>query len=97
MVSPKRQQLSRYGLNVTDVLSVVDNGLGGASAGQIIRGNERYDIYVRLANNSRYAGVYSFVTPVNSLGAWVTLGEVAHVAIESDHRKSVVMTYSVAL
>ena len=42
VVSPKRQQLSRYGLNVSDVLDVVDNGLGGASAGQIIHGNERY-------------------------------------------------------
>jgi cobalt-zinc-cadmium resistance protein CzcA len=84
VVSPKRQQLSRYGLNVSDVLSVVDNGLGGASAGQIIRGNERYDIYVRLAKQFRDTpeSIRSLrlLTPS---GAWVTVGEVAHVAIES--------------
>ncbi|WP_258240357.1 efflux RND transporter permease subunit [Pseudidiomarina homiensis] len=84
VVSPKRQQLSRYGLNVADVLRVVDNGLGGASAGQIIRGNERYDIYVRLAEAFRDTpeSIRSLrlLTPS---GAWVTLGEVANVAIES--------------
>lgn len=84
VVSPKRQQLSRYGLDVADVLRVVDNGLGGASAGQIIRGNERYDIYVRLAEAFRDTpeSIRSLrlLTPS---GAWVTLGEVANVAIES--------------
>ena len=84
VVSPKRRQLSRYGLNVTDVLSVVDNGLGGASAGQIIRGNERYDIYVRLAESFRDTpeSIRSLRLQAPS-GAWVTLGEVANVSIES--------------
>ncbi|RDK82500.1 UNVERIFIED_ORG: cobalt-zinc-cadmium resistance protein CzcA [Idiomarina abyssalis] len=84
VVSPKRRQLSRYGLNVTDVLSVVDNGLGGAIAGQIIRGNERYDIYVRLAESFRDTpeSIRSLRLQAPS-GAWVTLGEVANVSIES--------------
>lgn len=84
VISPKRQQLSRYGLSVSDVLSVVDNGLGGASAGQIIRGNERYDIYVRLAKEFRNTpeSIRSLRLLAPS-GAWVTLGEVAKVAIES--------------
>ncbi|NWO01415.1 MAG: efflux RND transporter permease subunit [Idiomarinaceae bacterium] len=84
VVSPKRRQLSRYGLNVSDVLSVVDNGLGGASAGQIIRGNERYDIYVRLAESFRDTpeSIRSLRLQAPS-GAWVTMGEVANVSIES--------------
>ena len=84
VVSPKRRQLSRYGLNVTDVLSVVDNGLGGASAGQIIRGNVRCDIYVRLAESFRDTpeSIRSLRLQAPS-GAWVTLGEVANVSIES--------------
>ena len=84
VVSPKRQQLSRYGLNVSDVLDVVNNGLGGASAGQIIHGNERYDIYVRLAKQFREtAEAIRSLRLLTPSGAWVTLGEVAHVAIES--------------
>lgn len=53
VVQPDRQALSRYGLAVSDVMSVVRDGLGGAAAGQIINGNERYDIYVRLAKRFR--------------------------------------------
>ncbi|HBQ01435.1 MAG TPA: CusA/CzcA family heavy metal efflux RND transporter, partial [Gammaproteobacteria bacterium] len=49
VVKPNRRALSRYGLAVGDVMELVREGLGGASAGQIINGNERYDIYVRLA------------------------------------------------
>ncbi|WP_417356668.1 efflux RND transporter permease subunit [Gallaecimonas pentaromativorans] len=53
VVSPKRDALSRYGLSVGDLMRLVSQGLGGASAGQIINGNERYDIYVRLDNAFR--------------------------------------------
>ena len=49
VLKPDRRQLSRYGLAVGDVMAVVRDGLGGVKAGQIINGNERYDIYVRLA------------------------------------------------
>jgi cobalt-zinc-cadmium resistance protein CzcA len=48
VVRPDRRQLSRYGLAVSDVMALVRDGLGGREAGQIINGNERYDIYVRL-------------------------------------------------
>ena len=51
VIKPKRQQLSRFGLSVGDVMAVVRDGIGGVTAGQIINGNERYDIYVRFAEN----------------------------------------------
>lgn len=84
VIKPKRLQLSRYGLSVDDVMSVVRDGLGGRAAGQIINGNERYDIYVRLAkqfrNNREAIADLRLQSPS---GAWVRLGDVADVSIES--------------
>lgn len=84
VVKPKREALMRYGISVNQVMSLVSNGIGGESAGQIINGNERYDIYVRLAKPYRDS--------VNSIrhlilrspnGAWVKLQDVANVDVES--------------
>lgn len=83
VVRPKRDQLARYGISVDEVMSLVSQGVGGASAGQVIDGNARYDINVRLAERYRNAPdaledlLLSGVT-----GATVRLGEVAEVAIE---------------
>ncbi|MEE3026774.1 MAG: CusA/CzcA family heavy metal efflux RND transporter [Pseudomonadota bacterium] len=83
-VKPNRRALSRYGLDVADVMEVVRNGLGGASAGQIINGNERYDIYVRL--DERFRQDRETIADLRlqaPSGAWVRLGDVASVNIAS--------------
>ena len=49
----KRELLARYGISVDQVMSLVSQGIGGASAGQVIDGNARYDINVRLAAEFR--------------------------------------------
>jgi len=84
VVRPNRQQLSRYGLAVGDVMEVVRDGLGGRAAGQIINGNERYDIYVRLAKNFREdQRAIADLRLQSPTGAWVRLGDVARITIES--------------
>tara|TARA_R110000782_G_scaffold86186_1_gene167263 strand:- start:1091 stop:4288 length:3198 start_codon:yes stop_codon:yes gene_type:complete len=84
VVKPDRLALSRYGLSVADVMNVVRDGLGGAAAGQIIDGNERYDIYVRLAKNFRNdRESISDLRLQAPSGAWVRLGDVADVSIQS--------------
>jgi len=84
VVKPNRRQLSRYGLAVADVMTLVRDGLGGASAGQIINGNERYDIYVRLASNFREDRQSIADLRLQSpSGAWVRLGDVASIEIDS--------------
>ncbi len=84
VVQPDRQALSRYGLAVADVMSVVRDGLGGTAAGQIINGNERYDIYVRLAKRFREdRDAIADLRLQAPSGAWVRLGDVADVSIES--------------
>ena len=84
VITPKRQQLSRYGLSVGDVMEVVKSGIGGVTAGQIINGNERYDIYVRIEekyrNNQEAIADLRIQSPT---GAWVRLGDIADVSFES--------------
>ena len=84
VVKPDRRALSRYGLAVGDVMALVREGLGGVSAGQIINGNERYDIYVRLAEQFRKdrEAIADLRLQAPS-GAWVRLGDVAEVSIAS--------------
>lgn len=43
-----RQALSRYGLSVSEVQSVVEIAVGGKSAGKLFEGDRRFDIVVRL-------------------------------------------------
>ena len=84
VIKPKRRQLSRYGLSVSDVMNVVSDGLGGRAAGQIINGNERYDIYVRLEKSHRQdIAAISELRLLSSSGAWLRLADVATIAIES--------------
>lgn len=84
VVKPDRRQLSRYGLDVGDVMNLVRDGLGGREAGQIINGNERYDIYVRLAEAFREDKQSIADLRLQSpSGAWVRLGDVADISIES--------------
>ncbi|TWX59490.1 efflux RND transporter permease subunit [Colwellia hornerae] len=84
VIKPKRQQLSRFGLSVGDVMDVIKNGIGGVSAGQIINGNERYDIYVRLAEKYRNSPeAIADLRLQSPTGAWVRLGDIATITFES--------------
>jgi len=69
---------------VEEIISLISNGIGGESAGQIINGNERYDIYVRLDKSAREnASVIRDLLIEAPNGAWVRLGDIASVEIEA--------------
>lgn len=84
IVQPDRDALARYGIPVAQVMDLVSNAIGGREAGQVIQGNERYDIYVRLAKEYRNS-----IEVIRNLllqapnGSWVKLGDVAQVRTES--------------
>jgi cobalt-zinc-cadmium resistance protein CzcA len=84
VVRPDRDVLARYGIPVAQVMDLVSDAIGGQEAGQVIRGNERYDINVRLAKNHRNSveSIRNIILQAPN-GAWVKLGDVAQVAIES--------------
>ncbi len=84
VVRPDRDLLARFGIPVDQVMMLVSDAIGGQEAGQVISGNERYDIYVRLAKEHRNSieAIRSLILQAAD-GAWVRLGDVAKVAIES--------------
>ncbi len=84
VVRPDRDRLARYGIPVSQVTDLVADAIGGVEAGQVIRGNERYDIYVRLA--PQYRGSPDAIGDLilqSPQGAWVRLRDVASVSVES--------------
>lgn len=84
VIRPNRNQLSRYGISVGQMMSLVSNAIGGTSAGQVIQGNERYDIYVRLAKKYRNSpeSIAGLIIQAPN-GAQVRMDDVASVSIES--------------
>ena len=84
VVSPDRDQLARYGIPVSQVMDLVADAIGGVSAGQVISGNERYDIYIRLAQEFRDSTeAISGIVLQAPNGGWVRLRDVASVEIIS--------------
>ncbi|NOZ11814.1 MAG: efflux RND transporter permease subunit [Gammaproteobacteria bacterium] len=83
-IRPDRDALARYGIPVSQIMDLVADAIGGRTAGQVIRGNERYNIYVRLieAQRNSVEAIRNLVVQAPG-GAWVRLGDVATVAIES--------------
>jgi len=83
VIRPDRSKLDRYGIPVDDVMSLVADAIGGAVAGQVIAGNERYNIYVRLArdfrDNPKAIGNLILQAPD---GGWVRLEDVASIGVE---------------
>ena len=84
VIRPDRDALARYGIPVGQIMSLVADSIGGVEAGQVIRGNERYDINIRLAQKYRdnVEAIRNLIVE-SPQGAWVKLREVAHVGIES--------------
>jgi len=84
VITPNRRQLSRYGFSIDDVTKLVRDGIGGREVGQVINGNERYNIYLRLAKEFRQdqQSIADLRLQAPS-GAWVRLGDVADISIES--------------
>jgi len=84
VIKPNREALMRYGISVGQVMSLISDEIGGRVAGQVINGNERYDIYVRL--QKKYRDTTESIKNLmlqSTNGAWVKLGMIAHVEIQS--------------
>lgn len=48
-----RAEIARYGINVGDVQRVIETAVGGTAAGEVIQGNQRFDLVLRLAEQYR--------------------------------------------
>ncbi|MAZ44203.1 MAG: CusA/CzcA family heavy metal efflux RND transporter [Legionellales bacterium] len=84
VVRPKREQLKRHGMSVSQVMDLVQSGIGGVEAGQIIQGNERYDIYVKISEDYKDSVDKIRNLPLRAdSGALIDLKEVADINIET--------------
>lgn len=80
LIKPKREVLSRYGMSVKDVMTLISQGIGGANAGQVIVANERYDIQVRLDAKERSdPNAIGNIRLLSPTGAWLTLSQLASI------------------
>ncbi|MFZ5560165.1 MAG: efflux RND transporter permease subunit [Pseudomonadota bacterium] len=52
-LSPRREVIARYGLNIADVQTAARIALAGETAGEVFEGDRRFDLVVRLADHLR--------------------------------------------
>jgi cobalt-zinc-cadmium resistance protein CzcA len=53
VVTPDRDKIARYGLNVDDVNTMISTAVGGTPATQVIQGERSFDLIVRLPEQFR--------------------------------------------
>jgi heavy metal efflux system protein len=84
-VTPKRDMLARYGINVSDVQDAVATATGGRHAGEVFEGDRRFDIVVRLPEEMRtdLDALGRLPIPLSSEGGtgFVPLSEVADIKL----------------
>jgi cobalt-zinc-cadmium resistance protein CzcA len=52
-VNIDRARIARYGLNVSDINGLIEAGIGGAAATQVVQGEKQFDLVVRLEQQFR--------------------------------------------
>jgi cobalt-zinc-cadmium resistance protein CzcA len=53
VVRANREAIARFGLNVEQVMEVVSSAVGGETLSQVIEGQRRFDVYLRVADAYR--------------------------------------------
>lgn len=81
-ITPDRDVLLRYGLNISDVQETLAIATGGAEAGQIFEGDKRFDLIVRLPEKLRsdLSALERLPIPLPA-GGYVPLKEVAQLNV----------------
>lgn len=79
-ITVNREAISRFGLNVEDVLAVVRTTIGGEQAGQVFEGVRRFDIIVRYQEAARASAErISRIIVTGPNGELIPLGQLASV------------------
>ncbi len=80
-ITARRPVLNRYGLNVSDVQTVLGTALGGTEAGTLFEGDRRFAIVVRLpeAQRNDLKALERLPIPLPN-GGYVPLAEVAEIS-----------------
>lgn len=77
----KRDQISRYGMNVVDVQDFIETAIGGMQLSTTVEGRERYPIRVRYAREFRDdPGAIENIQVPTPLGNYIPLGQLADIS-----------------
>lgn len=78
-----RAHIARYGINVVDVEDVIEMAVGGKAASQMLEGNRRFDITVRLHPDFRssVAALENLVVKAPD-GSRIPLGQLAQIKVD---------------
>ena len=81
-IMPKRLELARYGLNVSQLQDTLATAIGGENAGVIYEGDRRFNIVIRLPENvRRNVNKLSELPIALPNGQYVPLSEVAELKL----------------
>lgn len=77
-----RQEIARYGINVSDVQDVIETAIGGRHAGTMFEGERRFDITVRYVPEARVdlAAIGATLIPTHE-GGRVPLSQLAQIEV----------------
>jgi cobalt-zinc-cadmium resistance protein CzcA len=84
LIRVDRDAAARYGIQVGDVNAAINAAIGGASATQVLQGDRRFDVVVRLQAPYRDSPEAIGRIPLMSAdGAIIPLSQVAHIEFKS--------------
>jgi cobalt-zinc-cadmium resistance protein CzcA len=82
VISIDREKIARYGMSITRVEDVIAMAVGGLPASQMLEGERRFDITVRLDSSARDSvSAIEDITVLSSKGSRIPLAELADIKI----------------
>lgn len=83
-ITPDRAKIARYGLNVSDINTMVETAMGGTAATQVIQGEKQFDLEVRMQEPFRKdENAIKSLLIATPDGQYLPLGQFADVKVES--------------
>jgi cobalt-zinc-cadmium resistance protein CzcA len=82
LITPDRERMARYGINLSDIQDVVQTAIMGTSVSEVLEGRKRFDLKVKFPDGSNIdpQAVQDLLVQ-NSAGKRLPLGQVAKVEI----------------
>lgn len=82
VIAIDRAKIARYGINVIDVEDVISMAVGGKAASQMLEGERRFDITVRLTKSMRDSvAAIENLTVLSPNGSRIPLAELADIKV----------------
>jgi heavy metal efflux system protein len=80
VISIDREKIARFGISVADVEDVIETAVGGKTATQMLEGERRFDVTVRLAEHARDSiAAIEDITVLSPPNSRIPLAELAEI------------------